>query len=51
MVRPCVARGLRRSGRCGLASMYPALYGAFFVKEFFGRAMHLLSFVGFLCSI
>jgi hypothetical protein len=24
MVRPCVARGFRRSGRCGLASMYPA---------------------------
>ena len=24
MVRPCVARIFRRSGRCGLASMYPA---------------------------
>src|SRR6266498_4802417 len=24
MVRPCVARGFRRAGECGLASMYPA---------------------------
>ncbi len=35
---------------CGLASMYPALYGAFEVKHLFHGSLHFLPSSQFLCS-
>jgi hypothetical protein len=43
MVRPCVARGFRRSGRYGLASMYPASAWSVVLRAIMDISAHAVS--------